>query len=1143
MNQVAATQLIAQTFDSNFDEQTFESFVANLLNQVDRSKSFGYRSGNIIPQAFRDHISTYRRPFVYYDPNGERLDVLLVRLSKISGLERARTMQRNFAAWYLKQEHDEVPEAALIAFYHEGVSDWRFSFVRLEYAFGEDGAEEKLTPARRYSYLVGPAEPTHTAESQLRPFLIEDATNPTIADLAAAFQIETVSKQFFEEYKELFLKLVEGIEAVLKKDKLLAADFKRAEIHVPNFAKKLLGQIVFLYFVQKKGWLGVAPGAQWGSGSKDFLRRMFAKEQGVTYSNFFNDLLEPLFYEALAVKREGDQFAIGDYTCQIPFLNGGLFEPMGGYDWQHTRLLLPNNLFSKRKNEDDDSGTGVLDVFDRYNFTVWEEEPLEKEVAVDPEMLGKVFENLLEVQDRKSKGAFYTPREIVHYMCQESLINYLDTSVNLMESGLAEEKPVQTSMFGSAKPQQKAIKAMTRVERVPLEDITVLVRQGALALQQDAAKEAGLKSGDYVLPQTVRDHARELDTALATIKLCDPAIGSGAFPVGMLHEIVQARQALGTYLGKPNRPPYPLKWHAIQESIYGVDIDAGAVEIAKLRLWLSLVVDEENYDDIQPLPNLDYKVVCGDSLLGVEKNLFNNHLFVKLGELKKKYFKETHRQEKLKLKAQIEQMIELLTGGINTFDFEVYFHEVFATDQKGFDVVIGNPPYVGEKGNKETFSLIRSREFGKRYYQAKMDLFYFFFHLGLDLLSLDGVVTYITTNYFITATGAKKLRQDIKRRSNVLNMLNLNELKIFASALGQHNMITMLRKTECQSKQKAFNLVCKRNGIADSDTLTKVLNRVDTETEYFEIEQQEMFDREGYIRLGKRQIDLILERMLKKSVKLGDVLNVNAGADVTISKITKKHLSTFSGDYDLNDGVFVLTLDELERMNFSNDERRYVKDFIKNSDIQRFMVKRPKLKLLYLRWEDSLRGLPNIRTHLAKYKDILDDQVKRFGEDYPWYALHRPREQSIFESPEKILVPYRSKSNVFGYCETPVYSSRDVFFITKNQRNHNLDLKFVLALLNSKLFFNWFYYRGKRKGEVLELYATPLKQVPLPVIDAQQSHLVDEIIHIVNTVLDNLNKNPRDQLHHSKKRIDELVYQLYGLDPTDIALIEDIVPD
>lgn len=257
MNRDAAIHLITQTFDHPFDENQFENLVVNLLNQVRRDRRFGLRTGNMIPQAFRGYISTYRRPFVYYDPNGERLDVLIVRLHRQSSLERARTMQRNFVAWYLKQDHAEPVDAALVAFYHDEVPDWRFSLVRLEYAFGEKGIEEKLTPVRRYSFLVGPTEPTHTAAQQLLPLLLEDQHNPTLDDLARAFQVEVVSKQFFEAYKELFLTLLDALELALARDPRAAAEFRRAQIHLPSFAKKLLGQIVFLYFVQKKGWLGL----------------------------------------------------------------------------------------------------------------------------------------------------------------------------------------------------------------------------------------------------------------------------------------------------------------------------------------------------------------------------------------------------------------------------------------------------------------------------------------------------------------------------------------------------------------------------------------------------------------------------------------------------------------------------------------------------------------------------------------------------------------------------------------------------------------------------------------------------------------------------------------------------------------------
>src|SRR5699024_905308 len=335
----------------------------------------------------------------------------------------------------------------------------------------------------------------------------------------------------------------------------------------------------FLYFLQKKGWFGVPKGGDWGSGPKHFLRELF-EEKHTSYSNFFDDILEPLFYEALAKKRSLDDDYYSRFNCRIPFLNGGLFDPIQNYDWVNTNLLLPDALFS---NEDK---TGILDVFDRYNFTVKENEPLEKEVAVDPEMLGKVFENLLEINDRKSKGTYYTPREIVHYMCQESLVNYLETELD---------------------------------GRVPADDLDTFVRFGEQALQNDRQVEAQQQETEryeYKIPETVRNYAKAVDEKLASIRVCDPAVGSGAFLVGMMKEIVRKREVLSNYLSQnADRTVYNFKLNAIHNSLYGVDIDPGAVEIAKLRLWLSLVVEEENIHHIKALPNLVYKIMQGNSLL------------------------------------------------------------------------------------------------------------------------------------------------------------------------------------------------------------------------------------------------------------------------------------------------------------------------------------------------------------------------------------------------------------------------------------------------------------------------------------------------------------------------------------------------
>jgi hypothetical protein len=360
------------------------------------------------------------------------------------------------------------------------------------------------------------------------------------------------------------------------------------------------------------------------------------------YKNFFNDILEPLFYEALRNDRSYDDHYFSYFNCKIPFLNGGLFDPIYDYNWAKTDIFLPGALFSNNnKTKEGDIGNGIFDIFDRYNFTVKEDEPLEKEVAVDPEMLGKVFENLLEVKDRKSKGTYYTPREIVHYMCQQSLINYLYTEANSKQKSRTKEEKIQMKLMGKPDPIQQSLIIEKDSNIISKEDIEKLIKYGDTTIENDnhvATKGEETRTYSFKLPENIHKNAERIDEALKNIRVCDPAIGSGAFLVGMMNEIIRARNALTPYLlsrrdflnqlpkqshssavilndSEKPRTMYNFKRHAIQNCLYGVDIDPGAVEIAKLRLWLSLIVDEEDINKIKPLPNLDYKIMQGNSLI------------------------------------------------------------------------------------------------------------------------------------------------------------------------------------------------------------------------------------------------------------------------------------------------------------------------------------------------------------------------------------------------------------------------------------------------------------------------------------------------------------------------------------------------
>lgn len=599
MDRANAVKLLEDTFSGQYDQSRIVKFAKELLYEF----KYDERTFAILRE-YSNYIDIAYSLGTYIDNRKKSIDVLAVKLKKTSSRDRARTMQRNFIAKYLTIFNKD---AALVAFYgDEDDDDWRFSFVKMEYNLSRDeegklSIDRELTPAKRYSFLVGKNEPNHTCKQQLLEFLISEQAKPTLEEIESAFSIDNVTKEFFERYRDLFWDLDASLNNIVTKNPQLKEEFHLKQISTQDFSKKLLGQIVFIYFLQKKGWLGVQKEHNggfkpWGSGPKNFLRKLFDKEI-VPYNNFFNDILEPLFYEALAIERDDDYYS--RFRCKIPFLNGGLFEPINNYDWAGIEITLDNKIFAE-----------ILTVFDRFNFTVKEDEPLDKEVAVDPEMLGKVFENLLDVKDRKSKGAFYTPRDIVHYMCQQSLIHYLSTNTSISRG-----------------------------------EFETFVQLGDVALSQIIREEEVRKSGKYSpreklsIPSAIKRDFLNVDKLLKEVKIVDLAVGSGAFPVGMMSEIVRARSILSVFFNEEQqkkRTNYNLKRETIENSLYGVDIEPSAIEIAKLRFWLSLVVDEEAIENVQPLPNLDFNIMCGNSLLDEFNGrvLFDERL---LGQKKEAY--------------------------------------------------------------------------------------------------------------------------------------------------------------------------------------------------------------------------------------------------------------------------------------------------------------------------------------------------------------------------------------------------------------------------------------------------------------------------------------------------------------------------
>lgn len=866
MNKQEAVKISQETFSGDFDETKFTTFISNLFK--DYEPLAANVAGGQLKEAFKPFVSHYKRIGKYTDAEGNVIDTIIVHLKRGSSLERARTAQRNFVAEYLKTRDKE---AALVAFLSPDSSDWRLSLVKFETSFQYDEEKGKYkeknetTPAKRWSFLIGENEGKHTVTSRFLDLLQSDVS-PNLAELEATFDIETISDEFYEKYKELFLRMKEALDELVKKDKDIRADFETKEISTVDFAKKTMGQLAFLYFLQKKGWFGVTPKAAWGTGKKDFLRDLFNKRSKLQVShnlgiNFFDDIMEPLFYDALASDRRDSDDFYNRLNCRMPFLNGGLFEPIQGYAWTTTHIRLPDELFSNQnKTKEGDVGDGILDVFDRYNFTVNESEPLEKEVAVDPEMLGKVFENLLEIKDRKSKGAYYTPREIVHYMCQQCLTNYLEAELR--------------EHFSIAK-----------------EDIDFLIQNGSRIIENDQTViEKGKETETYtfMLPESIRTQAKRVDELLAGIKVCDPAVGSGAFPLGMLNEIIRARAALAVHQYQ-KIDYFKLKKHTIVNSLYGVDLDGGAVEIAKLRLWLALVVEE---DEPHPLPNLECKIMQGNSLISQYEGitLFDETILDdiksietekaevshKIANLQSRYFEvhgsdlgQVEKQEKLKeiekavkglkkrqkalsdpsslsteemslfsppqerqvahekslklqrlikeyvetshnkksLKEEIDNLKwELIEQTLKEqgkaakldeikalrrkhekpfFLWKLEFSDVFR-ERGGFDVVIGNPPYVsyglrgGQKISKEDKAIFKKSFPNSAEY--KISMYAMFIDRAMQIVKdVEGVQSFIVPDSFLLGRYFSKVRTLILDR-NQINELLLLDYKVFNNA-------------------------------------------------------------------------------------------------------------------------------------------------------------------------------------------------------------------------------------------------------------------------------------------------------------------------------------------------------------------------
>lgn len=1016
--------------------------------------------------------------------DGHSLAVFDFEVADKIDISRNRKGLRDIAARYVDQERNH---GAWVFYHSNSKSDYRLTYVSKQTYFSNDGELiVNETAPKRYTFLLGPNEPCTTAAYRLNELQEHKDGSLELKHITAAFSVERLNKEFFKEYKQQYGIFLSELGEDKKENR--------------DYVKKLLGRLVFIQFLQKKGWMGVPITSQgWKDGDKNYFLNLVERYQG--NDRLLSDVLEYLFFDTLNRRRENDlaDERLGS-GIKIPYLNGGLFDKDSV---DKLDVDFPYVLFK-----------GLADFFSKYNFTIDENDPDDSEVGIDPEMLGHIFENLLE--DNKDKGAFYTPKEIVQYMCENSIGQYL-----------------KTHLGDSFEP---SIYKLLRAKFVD---------------------------------EIVKDNAKQIYELLCKVRVCDPAIGSGAFPMGILNVLFQTRQLLYPYAKyKESFSLAGIKRDIIQNNIFGVDIEQGAVDIARLRFWLALVVDEEVP---QPLPNLDYKIMCGNSqlcryalktpisevfkeynkagraearrrktewedfTLESYKQLVTDYLEAhdnksalreKIDEIKR-CFKVTlangdifelqkaeaevedyefvtifghsrkdddptgYEKAKQNLQKQREKVSEILNNQFYKDSFEWRFEYPQLLDGKGdfigFDIIIANPPYLKEgRISKTFFEPYKSSS----YYKGKMDIWYLFACNGLDLLNKDGILCFIATNNWVTSFGASKLRDKVMKETRICNLVDFGAVMMFESASIQ-TMIMMFQKDSISddysfdyrrlnmfkaTEKEAIAALYNYENLLGLETFRPIVRRSSYEGKNF------TFSRNGAV------LDAIAQNPSVIYLRADEVAQ---GIVFPQDFLNAKNQRLLGDGYIVGEGVFVLTNGDLVRLELDSTEMEIMRPYYTTEQISRYYSnKQNDLWVIYtgsdFKSPERMRDYPRLKKHIDRFLPILTSDNRPYG-------LHRAREERFFSRPKVVAIRKSVERPAFAYCDFDCYLSQTFNMIQTSR----VDMRYLTGLLNSKLAAYWFKSKGKMQGANFQLDKEPLQQIPIAIPSSSVQNLISELVDYV----------------------------------------------
>jgi hypothetical protein len=873
-----------------------------------------------------------------------------------------------------------------------------------------------------------------------------------------ALKLESVNNKFFEWVARSFMDLIQHLE-------------KTGRNHEESklFASRLHGRLLFVWFLRKKHII---------SNRFDYFTT-----EDLSSTEYYITRLSPLFFECLNTPTTERNSLDHD----TPYLNGGLFDPRTDwYDWSASTITFPEGFFDR-----------LYDHFDQFNFTTDESTPDYEQIAIDPEMLGRIFENLLAtqveatgVQARKAKWAFYTPREIVSYMCRESLRQYLYTKFSKHES----------------------------IDR--LLDTTV----------SDWAKAGTNSRRDNYTPED----QRMIIGALDDITILDPACGSGAYPMGILQMMLQCYERMDT-----RYDPYQVKLQIIKNNLYGVDIEPMAVEIARLRAWLSLIVDEpSDSKNVKPLPNLDFKFVCANSLLPLipeygQQNMFDmKDLEDKMQDIRDKYYNARTPSSKESLKQDFQKLLQTWQQSMfvsqrenqlktyHPFDVhnicQFFDPEFMFGIVEWFDVVIGNPPYVSLEKVKTNKDLYKNQY---ETFSARWDLYCLFYERWIKLTRQStGILSYITSNKWMRSGYGEKLRNFLSVRNPII-LIDCWP-GVFDSATVDTNILVI------------------RNELNTNILVALNLSKED-------LMNIELFLKKKWSHLPKPgnwtwSIWSISEIALKTKIEQFGIPIKQW--DVKISYGIKTGLNeAFIIDWTTRDQLIMK----------DSHSSEIIKPILRWRDIKRYRADFAELYIIIVKYKfaHELIKYPAILEHLQSFEEKLRERwqcntsrnwkltswIRWETWQHHWLEIdNNPTDEYLrqFEN-EKIIYPVMSWEASFFYDRDGFYSNDKSFIITGN------NLKYLIAILNSKITHYYLCQICSSLGNAaIEYRKIYLDVFPVPSINSSNEFIVIQIESLVDQILKFKIEDPKRDTSKLEGQIDELVYQLYDLTPEEIAIVE-----